>query len=113
MSDSFIEDPRVTGALEAWNTHAEFTLSNGFTVASMAPYPVATHPGHTDAYHMGTTLTQDAMNMKVPMDRQVYALYDNLYDPVRPNNKRERYVIICDNATGARIKVILPALPNR
>ena len=113
MSDSFVTDPRITSALEAWHVPDTITFPNGYAVAPLTPYPAATHPGHTDAYHMGTNLTPDSVNVKVPVDRQVYALYDNLFDPVQPNSKRERYVIICDNATGARIKVILPTLPNR
>ena len=99
---------------EARNSGPVNVQDNNFSVVALTPYPVGDNPFRHDAFHQGQSLTPGATNVTIPPDRQIFAMYGELYSENFPNGTSGgRYVIICDSATGQRLKVNLPPISQK
>src|SRR5690606_23945337 len=86
-------------------------MGNGFTVAEMSEFDPAIPAGSADTYHMYTHGGQNASNTT---HHHKFGDVTVCFDETSPKGEftskfpERRYVIVCDQWTGKRLKVILP-----
>lgn len=109
---ALLNDPRVTGFVEARAT-TDYVKVGDFGVQTMPDFDPAQPAASQDEYHMYTLIGRNASNTKHHHDYGDVAVFFSETSPTNSHgkNNRERYVIVVDQWTGSRIKVLLPALP--
>lgn len=90
---------------------SDHATDNGFTIVEMADFPKEIPAGSHDQYHMYTIVGRNASNTTHHHEFGDVTICFSETSPEGPFTKKfpeRRYVIVCDQWTGKRIKVILP-----